>query len=122
MTREQVAEKLGEYYSNKYTKNGKPAKVRSFYDESKRAYAIQGSGLPAHPDLQDQYPHGWSLLDHVKPREARRLISDMFWKVPYYDIKDSYRLAMESAGVDAAIIQEVLDTVEDYATNEHGEE
>ena len=68
-TREQVAKALGEYYSKKF--NGK---VWSVWDEQKRAYSICGEGLPAHPDLKDNYPNGWSMLDYVKPSEARKLI------------------------------------------------
>lgn len=44
------------------------------------------------------------------------------WCVPYEDLVGSVRLAMESAGIGADVISEVLTTVEDYAVNHHGEE
>ena len=70
LNREQVAQRLGEYYSQKFTREtGRPAHVWSYYDESKRAYCLRGENLPS--NIND---HGWSLLDYVKPIKARRLI------------------------------------------------
>ena len=76
MTREQVAKQLGEFYSRRLTKQtGKSAKVWSYFDEQKRAYVIRGENLPAHPDMEAQYPNGWSLLDYLTPRQARQAIN-----------------------------------------------
>jgi hypothetical protein len=70
LNREQVAQRLGEYYSAKYTREtGRPAHVWSYFDEQKRAYCIRGEDLPS--NVRD---HGWSLLDYIKPCKARRLI------------------------------------------------
>lgn len=75
LSREQVATRLGEYYSAKFTREtGRPAEVWSYFDDQKRAYCIRGEGLPAHPDLQAQYPNGWSMIDYIKPMKARMLI------------------------------------------------
>jgi hypothetical protein len=70
MTRKQVSERLGTYYSRKL--NGT---VWASFDHGKRAYCIRGEGLPAHPDQAHRYPNGWSLLDHIKPTTARELIA-----------------------------------------------
>lgn len=71
LNRKQVARKLGEYYSAKFTKEtGRPAKVWSYFDEFKRAYVIRGENLPSNIS-----EHGWSLLDYVKPTKARKLIA-----------------------------------------------
>lgn len=69
MTREQVIKRLAEHYSELFE-----GKVWAGYDDSKRAYYIQGEGLPAKPELRDMYPNGWSLLSYLKPSEARRVI------------------------------------------------
>lgn len=70
LTRKQVAERLGQYYSRKYEREtGRPANVWSYYDDSKRAYCLRGENLPS--NISD---HGWSLLDYIKPMVARRLI------------------------------------------------
>lgn len=69
-TRKQVAEELAKYYSKQF--NGI---VWCFFDTQKRAYCIQGEKLPAHPDLQDVYPNGWSLLDYINPTTARKKIA-----------------------------------------------
>jgi hypothetical protein len=37
----------------------------------------------------------------------------------YKDIRDSFRLAMESAGVSPEIVTEVLTTVDDYVDNHY---
>jgi hypothetical protein len=42
--------------------------------------------------------------------------------VPYYDVKESYRLAMDEAGIDAEITEGILQTVEDYCENHHGDD
>lgn len=71
LNREQVARRLGEYYSQKFTREtSRPAKVWSYFDESKRAYVIRGENLPSNVDPS----RGWSLLDYVKPSKARQLI------------------------------------------------
>lgn len=62
---------LAKYYSNKF--NGK---VWCLWDTEKRAYCIRGEGLPSHPDLREQYPNGWSLLDYVKPTKAAKLLGE----------------------------------------------
>jgi hypothetical protein len=69
MKRIQIIEKLAEHYSRKL--NGK---VWAAWDEQKRMYSIRGEGLPAHPDLQSQYPNGWSMLDYISPSDARKLL------------------------------------------------
>ena len=71
LTRKEVATRLSEHYSRKFNGN-----VIAVYDASRRVYEFSGSGLPAHPDLKEQYPNGWSLLDSVKPTEARKLIAE----------------------------------------------
>ncbi len=70
LSRAQVAERLAKYYTEKM--NGP---VRCSFDPDKRAYCIQGEGLPSHPDLSEQYPNGWSMLDYVKPGKARQLVA-----------------------------------------------
>lgn len=70
MTRAQVCEQLANYYSKKL--NGK---VWAHYDASKRAYCIRGEGLPAAPALRHLYPNGWSMLDYIKPAQAREKIA-----------------------------------------------
>jgi len=35
---------------------------------------ISGSGLKPHPDLADQFPNGWSLLDRMRASRAREII------------------------------------------------
>lgn len=64
-----LADKLAEYYSKKFS-----GKVWCSWDESKRAYCIRGEGLPSHPDLRQQYPNGWSLLDFIKPDKASQIL------------------------------------------------
>lgn len=77
-TRKQISEMLAKYYADKFkrdTGQEYAGKVWVYFDESKRAYCLRGEGLPAHPDLRDMYPNGWSLLDYVKPTEARALVA-----------------------------------------------
>lgn len=81
LSRQQVAEQLGEFYSRRLTnQTGKPANVWSYFDEQKRAYVIRGENLPAHPDIEAQYPNGWSLLDYLTPREARQVINTVVYQ------------------------------------------
>lgn len=68
VTREQVCKALAKHYSNKMK-----GKVWAGYDASKRSYYIRGDNLPAHPDLRELYPSGWSLLDYIKPSQARKV-------------------------------------------------
>ena len=35
---------------------------------------MSGSGLKPHPDLANQYPNGWSLLDRMRASRAREII------------------------------------------------
>jgi hypothetical protein len=70
-SRSLIEKQLSRYYSARFQ-----GMVSCFYDESKRAYAISGNALPAHPDLQGKYPNGWSMSDHVPPRKARELVKD----------------------------------------------
>lgn len=73
LTRKQVAERLAAYYSNKLNGN-----VSSVYDEQKRAYEIHGHGLPRKYDLDGnpaQPGATWTMIDYIKPTEARRLIA-----------------------------------------------
>jgi hypothetical protein len=44
------------------------------------------------------------------------------WLVPYEDIVDSVKIAMESAGVSTDQIAEVLATVQDFAVNYLGDD
>ena len=37
---------------------------------------MRGDGLPSHPDLRSQYPHGWSLLDRVRSGKARQAVAE----------------------------------------------
>lgn len=46
----------------------------------------------------------------------------MVWLVPYEEIRDSFRLAMEAAGIPSEKIVEILITVEDFAVNQLGED
>jgi hypothetical protein len=70
VNREQVAKGLAAHYTRKL--NGP---VRANFDDSKRAYCIHGTRLPAHPDLVKQYPNGWEMLDWIKPAQARAIIA-----------------------------------------------
>jgi hypothetical protein len=93
-TRDEIAAALAKHYSAKL--NGK---VWSYWDEAKRAYAIQGENLPPHPDLKAQYLNGWSMLDYIKPAEAHKIL-----------------------GLGAPESKRILDvTVEVADTEEHGE-
>jgi hypothetical protein len=72
LNREQVAERLGEYYSAKFTREtGRQAEVWSYFDEQKRAYVIRGENLPSNVDAS----RSWSLLDYIKPARARLLVT-----------------------------------------------
>lgn len=68
-SRQDVEKRLAEHYTEKLK-----GKVWCAFDESKRAYAIRGEGLPAHPDLKEQYPKGWSMLDYIKPTQAYKIL------------------------------------------------
>lgn len=68
-SRAEVSKALGAIYTRKMG-----GEVWAHYDDNKRAYAIRGEGLPAHPDLREQYPRGWSLLDWVAPTRARQMV------------------------------------------------
>lgn len=70
LTRNQVIAGLAAHYSKKLG-----GKVWAGWDDEKRAYYIQGEGLPPHPDLKAQFPNGWSLLDYIKPTAARTLLA-----------------------------------------------
>jgi len=47
---------------------------------------------------------------------------DANWKVPFLEMQESTRLAMECAGVDQHKRKEILDTVEDYMSNHFGDD
>lgn len=98
--REAIAKALGEHYSRKM--NGK---VWSAWDESKRAYSIQGEGLPAHPDLKDKYPNGWSMLDYIAPSKAREILKADGWDVSGW--KNSS--ARESKCIHKVVIERMVD-------------
>lgn len=94
--RKRIEDKLAAYYSLKM--NGK---VWCLWDEERRAYCIRGEGLPPHPDLKEQYPNGWSLVDYIKPNKALRLIGeskryiDTTWEVRDYDVWGNAREGYE---------------------------
>lgn len=71
MRRSDIETGLAKHYSEKFKGD-----VRCQYDDQKRAYCIQGSNLPSHPDLRAQYPNGWELLDFIKPSRAREILSN----------------------------------------------
>jgi len=50
-----------------------PGKVRATYIGG-GWIEISGSGLKPHPDLADQFPNGWSLLDRMRASRAREII------------------------------------------------
>lgn len=57
--------------------------VWAFYDEQKRAYCIRGEALPVPADTQlaailsgVEVVKTWSMLDYVKPQQARRLVGN----------------------------------------------
>lgn len=70
LSRNDVCKRLGEHYSRKF--NGV---VWAVFDDSRRSYLIRGSGLPSAPEVRHLYPHGWELLDYIRPTEARKLIA-----------------------------------------------
>jgi hypothetical protein len=65
----QLAAKLAKYYTKKF--NGT---VTCYWEDERGAFSISGSQLPATQKLQAQYPNGWSMLDHVSLKKARRLV------------------------------------------------
>lgn len=73
LTREQVANGLANHYSVKFQGD-----VWSYFDNAKRVYVVRGEGLPAKYTFTGELAingETWSLLDYVKPTEARRLIT-----------------------------------------------
>ena len=77
--RAQIASRLAVYYREKFAREtGRAVEEYSGvwveFDNAKRAYCLRGEGLPAHPDLADNHPNGWSLLDYITPAKARELI------------------------------------------------
>lgn len=44
------------------------------------------------------------------------------WLVDYEEIKSSYILAMQSAGIKQSVIDEIAQTVEDFAVNNLGDD
>lgn len=66
LSRKEIERRLSLYYSERFS-----GEVACSYDERKRAYSIHGSGLPSHPSCPTQT---WSLLDYVKPSDARQLV------------------------------------------------
>jgi hypothetical protein len=68
LTRKVVESALAAHYSQKFAGN-----VWALYDVSKRAYVIQGEGLPAAKNVQQLYPKGWSLLDYITPADAQNI-------------------------------------------------
>jgi hypothetical protein len=67
LNRNEVARRLSLYYSELFSGD-----VWSDFDEMKRAYVINGSGLPSHPSSPNPT---WSLLDYIKPTVARLLVT-----------------------------------------------
>jgi len=67
LNRDEVARRLSLYYSERFSGH-----VWSDYDGMKRAYVINGSGLPSHPSSPNPT---WELLDYIKPTEARLLVT-----------------------------------------------
>lgn len=44
------------------------------------------------------------------------------WLVDYDEIKSSYILAMQSAGIEQSVIDDIVSTVEDFAINNLGDD
>jgi hypothetical protein len=59
-------------------------------------------------------------FDRAAKGQADIAIHDALWEV-IEDIQDSYRLAMEGAGLTAAQIEEVSGTVSGYVVNHYGD-
>jgi hypothetical protein len=38
-------------------------------------FEIHGRNLPPHPDLKEQHPNGWEMLDHLTLEAALRIYS-----------------------------------------------
>lgn len=68
LSRAEVARRLSLYYSERFS-----GQVSSCYYEPKRAYEINGSGLPSH--LSSPNPT-WTMLDYIAPTDARALVTD----------------------------------------------
>jgi hypothetical protein len=75
-------QKLADVYANAYAESvmsearteAKPS-VWAHY-EGGGWITLRGEGLPPHYDLREQYPNGWTLLDHVRSSEARRFLDE----------------------------------------------
>lgn len=68
MNRAKVCAAVAKYYTEVLK-----GKVWCVFDTSKRKYEIRGEGLPAHRDLAANYPNGWSMMDHLTPKDARAI-------------------------------------------------
>lgn len=63
-----TAEQLAKAVAQTYAYLGK---VCATYDGG-GWIVITGNNLEPHPDMKDQYPHGWSLFERIRTSEARR--------------------------------------------------
>lgn len=66
-----IADALASHFTKRF---GAP--VRSEWDEDEKAYCIRGENLVPHPDMQDTYPNGWSLMSYVPPSRVERILQE----------------------------------------------
>jgi hypothetical protein len=68
LTPEQLAKAVAQTYA--YLE-GDTGKVHGSYDGG-GWITVTGHNLPAHPDLRDKYPNGWSMMERIRTSEARQ--------------------------------------------------
>lgn len=71
LSRNEVARRLAVYYRARFSGGS----LFAYFDEMKRAYCVQGSGLDPHESMRERCPNGWEMLHYEKPTEARQRIS-----------------------------------------------
>lgn len=71
LTRNEVSRRLEVYYRARFSGGS----LWVSFDDIKRAYCVQGSGLDPHESMRATCPNGWSLLDYDKPSKARELVT-----------------------------------------------
>ena len=71
LTRDEVSRRLQIYYRARFSGGS----LWVSYDDQKRAYCVQGSGLDPHESMRATCPNGWSLLDYDKPAKAREIVT-----------------------------------------------
>ena len=60
--------------------------------------------------------------DFSETQKLTGRVYDPSWRVPFDDVEDSYRLAMQTEGIETAAIKRILSVVEDYVSHEYGED